>query len=271
MPISLPVVFYLCDNPELSFDDCLEEIVGSFRIYAKAQLGRYSPPLRSGSDPRTLIYHALYPFQDKVLGQYLPKLDAGRAKSVTCIWPWWEKQGIKLEYGPGLLYTLEQPPKGHAVRSRITLPGNFEYQYTFYRNDTVELRRIWFLQFLQEQAKKEMRELGREEQMDERADPPDNRECSPSKEYFASLREITDLDDWKEIDRKAKGDSVALRKSRSRAYARLRAAAAILRLREELDKTYLTILMKARDGERGSELDAYLRRRAKRAPKRKQE
>lgn len=272
MPIELPVVFWLCDKADSSYADSLAETVRNFRPHAKAKLSRYVPPNSSFRDPQSLVYLALWSLQQKILGQYLPKLEPGRTKGVGCVWPWWETGGMKVEYGDKRLHMLRKLPKASGEEGRDRLPDDLEYKYRFYRNDSVEQRQTWFRHFLEEEARKEVRGLDPDDKTEEYVDLPDNRRLDASergvlKEQLLNLRAITDLKDWQVINRKAPHDVPAERKRQERSQKRFRAADEILKLRSPAAKSYYKRLVQANDSERSEILDEYIRRYAKQSKK----
>jgi hypothetical protein len=259
----VPIIYWITQDSYSSYDESRQEILRTFRPFAKALLLRHAPPERSGCQPETLIYLALFSLQQKIFDQYLPKLERSRLRSIGCIWPSWQRGGMKILLENGMIHNLMPLPEGNGALQHLDADG-CRYAFKFYRNDSLSQRQKWLHRVLKDAAQDEERALGRktEIQLEEGAEFVDNQTDRSPGGCTQEWRAITDRDDWKACLRKAPGDPPAERKKRQRAKCRLLAAYNILchPLRSGASKTYLERLRKTRDGERKPLLDDYLRR-----------
>jgi hypothetical protein len=263
-----PIVYWITRESDATHTDNLRDLVRSFRGRAKNLLLKHAPPERSGRDADSLVYLALFSLQCKILNQYLPALKPQKNKSISCLWPSWNETGMKVLLDTGNVHTLRPLPEGNGVVQHLTLPDGRDYVYTFYRNDSVEQRRKWLYQALEDEARGEKRALGREIQIEENAVQIDTTPpvfaALDRKNHLKELLSITDSADWKLLLGNGLGDP-ADRKRRQRAKDRLLVADRILTRSPEdpVAQTYVERLRKAEDGERKPILNEYSNRYSK--------
>jgi hypothetical protein len=252
----IPAVYWITQNSDVEYGDTRLDVFRMFRRYAGSVLGRYAPPERSGRDADALIYDGLLELQRIILDQYLPPVEPERVRSVACLWPWWERTGMKVLAG-GCVDKLKPLPDGNGGAHCLEGRG---WTFHFYRNDSVEQRRIWVCHLIKGQAREAGRELSHDLQLDEESLPrPAPPRYDPFKDKFEilDLISITDPRDWS--DARLKGSAPDERQRRHRARERFRTARRILyfALTEPVAKSHLKRLSKTEPLNRRTILDRF--------------
>ena len=138
-----PIVCWLTQDTDQSYDESLDEILVYFRPAADRYLLRFCPVNRRGYDAISVIYLVLESLQERILDQYLPLLEPNTTKAVSCVWPRWKETGIAVRLKSGRIETLEPPLPADQERQTRSFEDGFQYEFTFYRNDEPEQRRRW--------------------------------------------------------------------------------------------------------------------------------
>jgi hypothetical protein len=269
-----PIVGWLTQETDESYEASLEGLLHSFRSPADRYLYRYYPEGSSGYDADSLVYAALESLQRIILDQYLPVLEPGRAKGVACVWPRWEKTGITVQSKDGKVLPLEPPFPGDAERQKRRFADGCEYEFTFYRNDEPGQRRRWLLYVMREwlSRQREIEQPERETPVDDATPPvavqPSFEDAVAHEEFMQKLRSIADPDDLRTALTDGDGEDDTVRKRRQRSLEKLYAAGRII-LRSSSDavaRAYFDRLKQNPDGrERKGILDEYFTRHCKEA------
>jgi hypothetical protein len=259
VPIDLiPIVYWMTQKSEENYADSLANILRLSRGQSRALLVRHAAPERSGRDPETLIYLALWSLQCKLLDQYLPPISASQTRSVGQLWPWWK--GMKLRVGPERIFELNKLPAGNGVKHTVRLPDGEECIFRFYANDSEDQRRYWLFRELEDEALREKAGLGREQQIDDDVERKAQHAGPQTSTEILEWIAITDPDDWREAS--SEGGDAAKRKRRQRAKGRLEAARSIRDASSQIAKAYYERLRAAPPKDRRSILDEYSLRHA---------
>lgn len=263
-----PIVCWLTQDTDQSYDESLDEILVYFRPAADRYLLRFCPVNRRGYDAISVIYLVLESLQERILDQYLPLLEPNKTRAVSCVWPRWKETGIAVRLKSGRIETLEPPLPADQERQTRSFEDGFQYEFTFYRNDEPEQRRRWVHHELREMLRneREVEQLKREEPADDASPgtstPPSFARTAEEDDFLRKLRRI-DPEDFAIAMSEGDGEDSAGRKRRQRALEKVFAAAQILMrsARDPVAGTYLARLREALDAkERKKTLTEYFSR-----------
>jgi hypothetical protein len=228
-----PIVCWLTQDTDQSYDESLDEIIHYFRKPAQHYIEKFCPANRKGYDAVSVIFLVLESLQELIMDQYLPELEVGRMKAVSCVWPRWEESGVRVRLQNGNLATLQSPfPEDEAPHTQ-SFDDGLQYTFTFYRNDEPGRRRRWVYRLLRDMLRDE-----RERDHVSREIPMDNASAGPTvqasfdkdtenADFLRKLRKMAP-DDFEVALRDGEGEGAAKRKSRQRALQTLFAASQIL-------------------------------------------
>jgi hypothetical protein len=249
-----PIVCWLTQDTDQSYEESLDEIIGHFRKPAERYLENFCPANRKGYDSVSVTFLVLEALQQLILDQYLPELEPGRTKAVSCVWPRWEKSGMAVKLKDGRLATLKPPFPADEARQTRSFDDGSQYEFTFYRNDEPRQRRRWVCHLLREMLRneREREQLSRESPLDDAsaamAAPASFEKEAENAEFLEKLRRLVP-DDFDIVLRDGEGENPTERKSRQRALQTLFAAAQILNLcsQDAVTRSYRDQLAQATD------------------------
>ena len=227
-----PIVCWLTQESDEPYQESLDAVMDATRESAARYLYRYFPGNNSGRHAEWLVYSALEHLQNTILDQYLPVLDPGRPRVVSCVWPRWEKSRVLVRFKDGTLAEIAPPFPADEQHIKQNFFGE-QYEYTFYRNDSPRQRIRWLQHEMKEWARQEgrreqpRRETGMSETMAIPTEDSFARDLENS-DFLLKLRSIADPEDLKLALNPQKNEDAAARKRRQRAMQRLYAAGQIV-------------------------------------------
>jgi hypothetical protein len=249
-----PIVCWLTQDTDQFYEESLDEIIRHFRKPAQHYLETFCPANRKGYDTISVTFLVLEALQQLILDQYLPELETGRTKAVSCVWPRWEKSGIAVRLQNGRIETLKPPHPADESRQTRSFDDGVQYEFSFYRNEEPRQRLRWVQHRLRDMLRdeREREQLSRESPLEDAsaamAVPASFETQVENAEILEKLRRLAP-DEFEIARGEGEGENPAQRKSRQRAIQTVFAAGQILirSSRDAVARSYHDQLVQAMD------------------------
>ena len=257
-----PAVCWLTrEDTSDSYSESWDWILQAFRRSAERYQWRENSGGSKAADADVLVFLGVAALQNKLVGQYLPRLVSGESPVVSWIWPSWKDAGVRVELGRGRVGTIAPPlPADDTVMCQRFEDG-VEYAFKFYRSETFKQRERWFRHILRQTARSDSpRPRLKLWQMDEDTPEPGERakfvDQVADRLLLKAVREIVDSKEYELAKKEESGLSGAELQARSRARRNLKTATEII-VRAQWDRRaqeYRKILKRTPDGKRAAVL-----------------